>query len=159
VITAVLGAPGSGKTEVARPLVTLLPSHVVLDWDFLMGPAGRLAGREIQPNPQTWASYRGLIREVICAVSHLPVVLLGVCTPDELAGWPIDAWVLLDCADDELRRRLSSRAQPDDIHAAVSDARQYRSFGLPAFDTTCQSPSQVAAALAQFVQCRAQAGC
>jgi hypothetical protein len=45
VITAVLGAPGSGKSEVARPPAVLLPSHVVLDWDFLMVPAGRLAGQ------------------------------------------------------------------------------------------------------------------
>jgi hypothetical protein len=41
----------------------------------------------------------------VATVAHLPVVLLTVCTPDELPGWPTDAWVLPDCADHEPRPR------------------------------------------------------
>jgi Mg-chelatase subunit ChlI len=47
VITYVLGAPGSGKTAAVRPLASLLPDHVVLDWDAFMAPAAALAGRDI----------------------------------------------------------------------------------------------------------------
>src|SRR5262249_11027021 len=50
-ITAILGAPGSGKTTIATALARLLPGHVVLDWDAFMEPAAALAGREIPENP------------------------------------------------------------------------------------------------------------
>jgi hypothetical protein len=106
VITAVLGAPGSGKSTVARPLATRLPGHVVLDWDALMDPAAALAGREISRNPDTWPAYRQLVRAVLDTMKHVPVVLLGVCTPTELAGWPIDGWAMLDSTDEERWRRL-----------------------------------------------------
>jgi hypothetical protein len=96
VITAVLGAPGSGKSAVAQPLAALLPNHVVLDWDIFMKPAAALAGREIIGHPETWLAYRQLVGTVVAAIAHLPVVLLTVCTPDELPGWPIGAWVLID---------------------------------------------------------------
>jgi hypothetical protein len=46
-----------------------------------MGPAAALAGREIPDNPETWAAYRLLVHAVIGSIAHLPVVLLGVCTP------------------------------------------------------------------------------
>jgi adenylate kinase family enzyme len=42
VITAVLGAPRSGKSTLARLLTPLLPGYAVLDWDSFMEPA---AGR------------------------------------------------------------------------------------------------------------------
>src|ERR1017187_6391625 len=43
---------------------------------------------------------------------HLPVALLGVCTPNELKDWPIDAWVVLDCTDEERLRRLAGHVEP-----------------------------------------------
>jgi hypothetical protein len=54
----------------------------------------------------------------------------------ELRDWPIGAWILLDCTDQERQQRLSSDAWPDDIEAALTDARQYRSLGLPVIDAT-----------------------
>ena len=39
----------------------------------------------------------------------------------ELRDWPIGAWILLDCTDQERRQRLSSDAWPDDIAAALTD--------------------------------------
>jgi predicted nucleotidyltransferase len=152
VITAVLGAPGSGKSTIVEPLAACLPTHAVLDWDGLMAPAAALAGREIRPNPETWPAYRELVGAVLRAVAHLPVVLLGVCTPDELQGWPIGIWVLLDCADEERQRRLLAQGRQDDIDTAIADGRAYRLLGLPDIETTGRTPSQVAAALAQFVQ-------
>ena len=109
VIVAVLSAPGAGKTAVTGPLAGLLPGHAVLDWDAFMDPAGALAGRPIRTSPRTWPAYRDLVRGVL---APRLVVLLGVCTPGELSDWPISAWVLLDCADQERRRRLGSAAGP-----------------------------------------------
>jgi energy-coupling factor transporter ATP-binding protein EcfA2 len=152
VITSVLGAPGSGKSTVAPVLAELLPTHAVLDWDAFMQTATALAGREIRQNPETWAAYRELVGAVVARLAHLPVVLLGVCTPAELRDWPIDAWVLLDCADRERQRRLGQHVQPDRLREALLDAREYRSLGLPLIDTTGRLPSAVAADLAEFVK-------
>ena len=77
-------------------------------------------------------------------------MLLGVCTPSELHDWPISAWVLLDCPDQERRRRLDSDGRSGESDDASSDARQYRALGFPVIDTTGRTPSQVAAAIAQF---------
>lgn len=150
-ITDVLGAPGSGKSTIVPLLAGLLPTHVVLDWDAFMMPATALAGRDIRQNPETWPAYRELVRTVTATVAHLPVVLLGVCTPAELHGWPINAWALLDCADHERRRRLARHVEPDRVQDAVRDGREYRSLGLPVIDTTSRPPAAVAAELAQFV--------
>lgn len=151
-ITAVLGAPGSGKSTVVPLLAALLPTHAVLDWDAFMVPAAVLAGRTIMQHPDTWPAYRQLVRAVIAVMAHLPVVLLGVCTPDELRGWPIDAWVLLDCTDQERRRRLGRQAGPDRLQEAIHDAREYRALGLPVIDTTGHTPEEVAGDLARLVQ-------
>jgi energy-coupling factor transporter ATP-binding protein EcfA2 len=151
-ITSVLGAPGSGKSTLAPILAELLPAHAVLDWDAFMVPAAALAGREIRQHPQTWPAYRELVHTVVLAVGHLPVVLLGVCVPAELRGWPIDAWVLLDCADDERRRRLGEHTDSDRVRSAVRDGREYRSLGLPVIDTTGRAPAVVGADLAKLIQ-------
>jgi energy-coupling factor transporter ATP-binding protein EcfA2 len=152
VITTVLGAPGSGKTTVVPLLAGLLPGYVVLDWDAFMVPAAALAGRDIRSSPATWPAYRQLVRSVAGQVAHLPVVLLGGSTPAELAGWPVTAWLLLDCADQERRRRLAARDRPGETETAISDARAYRSLGLPVIDTTGLAPEAVARCLADFVQ-------
>ena len=156
VITTVLGAPGSGKTMAARLLPPLLPGHVVLDWDAFMTPAAALAGRDISQHPATWPAYRQLIGAVVDTVAHLPVVLLGVSTPDELRDWPIAAWVLLDCADEERERRLSPGYDREQLAEALADARKYRALGLPVIDATSQALAVVAAELARFVLAREQ---
>jgi hypothetical protein len=111
-MTSVLGAPGSGKSTAVALLGTLLPGHVVLDWDALIRPASDLAGRDVARSPSTWAAYRRLVRAVVDAVMPAPLVLLGVSTPDELDGWPVDEWILLDCSETERRRRLGPRLDP-----------------------------------------------
>lgn len=151
-ITAILGAPGSGKSTVAPVLAGLLPGHVVLDWDAFMGPAAALAGRAIPQHPETWPAYRDLVHAVVSSVAHLPVVLLGVCTPDQLKDWPVDAWVLLDCSDQERQRRLSQSADPLRLEEGIRDGREYRQLGLPVIDTTGRTPGAVASELAALIQ-------
>jgi broad-specificity NMP kinase len=165
VITSVIGAPGSGKSMVIQPLADRLRGWVVLDWDALMDPAAALAGRGIGEHPETWPAYRQLVRAVLDALTAVPVVLLGVCTPDELPGWPIDAWILLDCADAERERRILARADGTSVSEAKADAVEYRSLGLPAIDTAGRTPEDVADDLAELVQsmqagqCRGPASC
>ena len=151
-IAAVLGAPGSGKSTVAGPLRTLLPGYAVVDWDDFMTPAAALAGRDIGQHPDTWPAYRDLLRTVLDDVAHLPVVLLGVSTPDELRGWPIANWIPLDCTDQERQRRLQRDGRSSDLPGAVRDARDYRSLGLPVVNTTGRTPGEVAAELVRLVQ-------
>lgn len=150
-ITVVLGAPGAGKTTVLEPLIALLPGHVVLDWDAFMEPAGALAGRDIRLSPETWPAYRELMRTITSSAAAVPVVLLGVATPDELNDLPVVAWVVLDCSDGERRRRLHADGRDRDCDAAISDAQHYRSLGLPVIDTTARTPALIAADLADFV--------
>ena len=147
----VLGAPGSGKTTVAPLLRERLPAWVVVDWDAFMDAASALAGRDIRKNPETWPSYRSLVRAVVRSIEPHPTVLVGVCTPDELADWPIAAWVVLDCSDDERTQRLAAHRSRGEIEHAIDDPRRYRSYDLPVVDTTGRSPEAVAAALAHLL--------
>ena len=115
-----------------------------------MEPAGALAGRDIRQNPETWPAYHELVRAITVSVANVPVVLLGVATPDELDGLPIRGRVLLDCTDKERRLRLHADGRDRDSDAAVRDAQHYRSLGLPVIDTTARPPALIAADLAEF---------
>ena len=148
----VLGAPGSGKSSVRAPLSAALPEHVVIDWDDFMEPASALAGADIRLSPDTWSSYQALIRAAVVSAGAARAVVFGVCTPDELASWPIEQWILLDCTDIERTRRLASR--PHDLGPAIEDAAAYRQLGLATIDTTDMAPDDIAAALVAAVRSR-----
>jgi AAA domain len=151
VLTYVLGAPGSGKTTLAPVLRRLLPGCVVIDWDSFMDAASTVAGRDIRKSPETWQGYRNLVRAIVDSIRPHPTVLLGVCSPDELHGWPVDAWVLLDCSDEERAHRLGlDRAQ--DLAEALADARDYRSFELPVVDSTGRSREDVGLSVAALIR-------
>ena len=148
----VLGAPGSGKSAAANPLRALLPGCVVLDWDGLMGPAGTLAGADISATPATWRTYGLLMRAVVDQIIPMNLVLLGVCTPDELSDWPTGGWLLLDCSDDERRARLAPREDAAQVKYALEDAANYRRLGLSVVDSTGLAPPQVARELANTIR-------
>jgi hypothetical protein len=151
VIQYVLAAPGSGKTTVAPHLRALLPGRVVLDWDAFMEPAGALAGVAIPQAPHTWASYGRLVRIIVEHIGPVDVVLLGVCTPHQLRGWPEGGWLLLDCSDVERRTRLARRGHPSATTGAVADAAVYRSLGLPVVDSTGREPREVAELIVETI--------
>ena len=150
VLTYVLGAPGSGKTTVSPLLQRRLLNHVVLDWDAFMDTASALSGRDVRTHSETWPSYRSLVHAVVASIRPHPTVLLGVCTPSELADWSIDVSILLDCSDDVREQRLGGLAA-EVIADAVADGRQYRVLGLPVIDTTDRTPHEVATALADLI--------
>jgi uncharacterized glyoxalase superfamily protein PhnB len=136
VITYLLGAPGSGKTALLPHLRTLMPDRVILDWDTFMEPAGRLAGVPISESPSTWSSYESLVRLVVESIQPVPVLLMGVCTPAQLADWPQGRWMLLDCSDEERRLRLAARGNPEETEHGLRDAAEYRRLGLRSLDST-----------------------
>jgi hypothetical protein len=85
-------------------------------------------------------------------VAHLPAVLPGICPPDELKDWPIDAWALPDCTDQERQRRLGQNAGTQRLAEGIRDGREYRQLGLPVIDTTGRAPATVASELAVLIQ-------
>ena len=148
----VLGAPGSGKTAVIEHLRCLLPQSVVLDWDALMAPAGLLAGCDIRETEAMWSPYAALVRQVVDVADPSRVILLGVCTPDELPGWPEGQWLVLDCSDSERVNRLARRGETEAaIGAALSDAAEYQKLGLETLDTTLLTPRQTAEAITRVL--------
>ena len=116
-----------------------------------MGPAQALAGVPIRQAPQTWASYERLVRTIVDQVWPVNIVLLGVCTPQQLSDWPNGEWLLLDCADDQRRARLAPRGNPADTEEAVADAAAYRSLGLPVLDSTDLDPRELAKAITKMI--------
>jgi hypothetical protein len=128
-----------------------LAGHLVVDWDFLMEPAGQLIGRSIRTDRSAWPFYDALVRAVLEQVNDVPVVLLGVRTPDELQGWPIGAWILLDCSDDVRVTRLGERLGASDIAEAIEDGQSYRKLGLPVIDSTSRTIDEVAEDLTSLI--------
>lgn len=142
VLTIVLGAPGSGKSTLAGRLRSELRGCAVIDWDAFMPAAEGLVGRDVPTSRDLWMPYGRLVRAVVAALDNVPVILFGVCTPDELSDWPQACWILLDCDDAERRRRLSSRPL-EVVQAAIVDAGEYRKLGLEVIDTTARPVDEV----------------
>jgi hypothetical protein len=147
----VLGAPGSGKSTVTPILRRCQPPRLIIDWDQFMAPAGRLAGRRIREDPSTWPAYADVVRAVVGAAGSVDTILLGVSTPEELGGWPIDAWLLLDCTDEVRSRRLRDARRGADVDGAVRDASSYRALGLPTVDSSERSPYETASRIVELV--------
>jgi hypothetical protein len=146
----VLGATGAGKSTIVKPLRAMLPGWIVLDWDALIVPASALARTNISQTPETWEPYEHLVLAVVEQILPSDVVVLGVCTPQQLSGWPIDMWLLLDCTDEERRTRLAGRHDSSHTADALRDAAFYRSLGLPVVESTGLTPKQAAAAVAEM---------
>jgi broad-specificity NMP kinase len=150
-LTIVLGAPGSGKTTIASRLRTTLSAYAVIDWDDLMPAVGALTGSDIRTSPAMWCPYRELLRSVVSIVKNVPTIVLGVCTPGELEGWPEARWIVLDCDDEERRRRLAGRPATA-IEDAIADSSEYRRLGLPVLDTSPRTVEETVNDLARMIE-------
>ena len=83
-----------------------------------------------------------MVRLIVDQVWPINIVLLGVCTPQQLSDWPNGEWLLLDCADNERRTRLAPRGNPAETEEALADAAFDRSLGLPVLDSTDLEPAR-----------------
>jgi hypothetical protein len=155
-LLVVTGASGSGKTTLL-PLVgaRLAGECAVFDVDLLIDP--------LQPGDD-WTAFRDAWLHVAHGVAQngLPTLLVAPFTPsqvDELAGRALVGDVhffLLDCADDERRRRLEARPRwrLRDVDAQTSFGRWLRAHVPDALDTSVCSVDEAAAAVADWARAR-----
>jgi hypothetical protein len=154
----VTGASGSGKTTIFPELLRCLAGRcLVFDVDWLIDPLGRAAkGGEID-----WAAFRDAWLHVAHGVAQngLPTLLLGPFIPEHLEELPGRSGVgeihflVLDCPDDLRRQRIEARPawRSRDIIAQTEFGRWLRKNLAPVIDTSTQSPAEVAAEVAAWV--------
>ena len=156
----VTGASGSGKTTILPELLSRLAGWcAVFDVDWLIDPLGRAAGGEVD-----WAAFRDTWLHVAHGVAQngLPTLLLAPFIPEHLDALPGRAWVgeihflVLDCPDEERRRRIEARPRwrTRDIDEQTAFGRWLRSNLQPVVDTSAQSPAEAADAVAAWVRQR-----
>lgn len=158
-LIVVLGASGAGKSAVLPHLVRALAGEaVVFDGDWLIDPLARHPGTaEVD-----WPTLRDLWLHVAHGVAQngLPTVLLAPFLPAQLDELPGRRWigslqvVVLDCADDERRRRLEARPawRAHDIDEQITFGRRLRRRPGPIVDTTTGTPIEAAARIARCVR-------
>ena len=157
----VTGASGSGKTTIFPELLSRMSGWcAVFDADWLIDPLGRAA----KDGQIDWAAFTDTWLHVAHGVAQngLPTLLLAPFIPEHLDNLPGRAWIgeihslVLDCPDAERRRRMEARPRwrARDIDAQTEFGRWLRKNLSPVVDTTTQSPSGVAAAVAAWVRDR-----
>jgi hypothetical protein len=155
----VTGASGAGKTTIfPELLLQLRGTAAVFDADSLIDPLGR-AAKDGQIN---WTAFTDTWLHVAHGVAQngLPTLLLAPFIPENLDPLPGRAWVgdihylVLDCPDDERRRRMEARPRwrARDIEEQTAFGRWLRANLDPVVDTTTRSPAEVAAAVAGWVR-------
>lgn len=155
----VTGASGSGKTTILPELLSRLSGWcAVFDVDWLIDPLGR-AANDGQVN---WTAFTDTWLHLAHSVAQngLPTLLLAPFIPENLDPLPGRAWVgdihylVLDCPDDERRRRIEARPRwrARDIDEQTEFGRWLRAHLEPVVDTSDQSPSQAADAVAAWVR-------
>ena len=154
----VTGAPGAGKSAVARALLDLASDALVFDADWLLEPMSRLMGRDMAEAADLWPSYDRLWVAILDMVmrNRQSVVLLTPLEPRSLPDvpWPEHVgWCLLDCDDATRASRLKARGWSADLIAdALADARALREQVRFVIDTSNTSPHEAAVRVAERVQ-------
>jgi hypothetical protein len=155
----VTGASGGGKTTLLPLLLQRLVGEcAVFDVDWLIDPLARSA-----PDGQVdWATFRDLWLHVAHGVTQNGVdpLLLGPFFPQQLDDLPGRAWIgeihtlVLDCPDDERRRRIQSRPawRARDIEEQVGFGRWLRENVDAVVDTAALTPDRAADAVAVWVR-------
>lgn len=159
----VTGASGSGKTTIFPELLRRMNGWcAVFDADWLIDPLGRAA----KDGQIDWTAFTDTWLHVAHGVARngLPTLLLAPFIPEHLSALPGRGWVgdihflVLDCRDDERRRRIEARPRwrDRDTDAQIAFGQWLRDNLAPVIDTTEQSPSEVAAAVAAWVRAHLQ---
>jgi broad-specificity NMP kinase len=156
-VLVVTGAPGAGKSAVARALLELGTDALVFDADWLLESTSMLVGRPMAEADDLWPAYDRLWAAILdmVAQNRRSVVLLTPLEPRSLppVPWPDRvAWCLLDCDDETRVSRLKSRGwSPSEIAEALADARVLRDQVGFVVDTSRTTPREAAARVADWV--------
>jgi hypothetical protein len=151
----VTGASGSGKTTLLPLLLDRLAGRcVVFDTDWLIDPLSRAAPDGRYDVLDAWLHVAHGV-----AQNGLDTLLLGPWFPPQLDGKPGRAWIggthylVLDCPDDERRRRIEARPRwrGRDIAQQVEFARWLRANLAPVVDTAAMTPAGAADTVAEWV--------
>lgn len=139
-------------------LASLLPDHVVLDWDLIIPGISAAAGKDVHSDPSTWAGLQetwAAVIEVLLRSQH-DVVLCGPATPEQfvsrLGAFSIRC-AYLDCPDDLLSRRLHDRGESD--HAIADElavSRALRNSSYDAIAVADRDTHEVAEDVARWVR-------
>ncbi|MFB4268635.1 AAA family ATPase [Nonomuraea sp. GTA35] len=138
------GAPGAGKTTLLPHLLQAADGLVVMDMDELL-EEGALIGVPIaEPEAAPiWPAYDRMWRRIVTMVRRAGHPVLLMCPiPDAIevpafVRWdgPVH-WALLDCPDDERKRRLQKRGAPQRwIDDALADAAEGRDLITTVFQS------------------------
>ena len=165
-LNIVTGAPGAGKSTSLAAFLELESDFVAFDIDWLIDSASDLAGQDIHFARSKWPSYRSLWLDVLQAIfrNHRCPVLFALWAPTDLGGlvppWCAEVrWLLLDCPDAILRKRLEGRDGWIDsrIHEALADATDLRGeITENVIDTESSTPSATARAIGKWLS---ESGC
>jgi hypothetical protein len=156
-LLVVAGASGSGKTAVFPHLAARLSAEcLVFDADWLIDPLGG------DVRTLEWSVLRDIWLHVAHGIAQngRPTMLLGSFVPGQLEALPGRRWIgdiwwlLLDCDDDERRRRIDARpaGRTHDIEPQIEFGRRLRAEIPTTVDTTTGSPAGAAEHIARWAR-------
>lgn len=163
----IAGAPGSGKSTVAKKLARRSSGFVFFDSDWLIEAASGLAGRDIHVAPETWPPYSKLWLAILHAIdaNGLTPILLTPSDPSDFDSEPLPdwckgiRWLLLDCDIGVRAERLLSRGWDTvQVQEALKDAALMRRLIPQQIDTTLLSPESVADHILNWLELDQQKG-
>ena len=157
----VTGAPGAGKSTSLAAFLNLESEFIAFDIDWLIEGASDLAGQDLHSARLKWQSYNSLWLDMLHAIfrNHRCPVLFAPLTPTDLRGiaphWCSEIrWLLLDCPDAILRRRLEGRDgwTESGVQEALADASKLRSeITEHVVDTNSSTPSTTARVISKWL--------
>jgi broad-specificity NMP kinase len=156
----VTGAPGAGKSAVARALLDLGIDALVFDADRLLESTSELVGRDMREAADLWPAYDRLWVAIVDMVvqNRRAAVLLTPMEPRSLPAvpWPERVgWCLLDCDDETRTARLNARGWNADLIAdALVDAQDLRNQVTFVINTSNTNPREAAARVADWIRTR-----